>query len=308
MGMKTMEEKLEGSSGAAVVGVAPESEMTTWLSTYGLITVEKLLDRYGMKLSPEDLSRALRNMDCIYFRIIQVPLKNIFNGLIFQQAKDYQAYAQKLYIDYLLSSGAEEDESQACEDLETSRQELVELGESFAAQELAHERLIARSQAFLIQYAKNYVQRLNQSIKKIKQALQKSGVIIHDDRLLLKVVNTLLSDYHPHDNVVESDVAWQRVDRLLNQPFDLTLRALIADELLHLNKIDAETEATIEDYREQTVVMAITLKRFRSDFSSIIIKTNELISMVTRYHVDEQQLVLNQADLYFDGTLGDEKA
>lgn len=303
-----MEEKLEGSSGAAVVGVAPESEMTTWLSTYGLITVEKLLDRYGMKLSPEDLSRALRNMDCIYFRIIQVPLKNIFNGLIFQQAKDYQAYAQKLYIDYLLSSGAEEDESQACEDLETSRQELVELGESFAAQELAHERLIARSQAFLIQYAKNYVQRLNQSIKKIKQALQKSGVIIHDDRLLLKVVNTLLSDYHPHDNVVENDVAWQRVDRLLNQPFDLTLRALIADELLHLNKIDAETEATIEDYREQTVVMAITLKRFRSDFSSIIIKTNELISMVTRYHVDEQQLMLNQADLYFDGTLGDEKA
>src|SRR3990167_9672365 len=111
--------------------VPEDNDLSNWLSTYGLITVEKILDRYGIRLTVNDLTCAVRNPDSLFFNLIQLPLKHLFNGLVFQQAKDYQVYAQKLFIDYLLSGEQGQENSQVEDDLEVTRKKLVAMGEAF---------------------------------------------------------------------------------------------------------------------------------------------------------------------------------
>src|SRR3990167_2682339 len=173
----------------------PESDLSNWLSTYGLVTVEKLLERFGVRLSGEDLLRAVKSPDCFFFRLIQVPLKNVFNGLILQQAKDYQVYAQKLFIDYLLSGEAVQEGSSVRDALENTRKELVAMGEVFHEADLANDRLIARSQALLFTTAQLFNQQVQVSAKKVKQAFQRTGLIIHDEQLVINSLYTLLCDY-----------------------------------------------------------------------------------------------------------------
>src|SRR3990167_11385740 len=85
----------------------PENEgLSLWLSTYALMTAERLLEHYKIKyihLSHYDLIRALHNPDSLFYRVLQIPFKEVFNGIILQHAKDYQAYVNKTLVDYLLS-------------------------------------------------------------------------------------------------------------------------------------------------------------------------------------------------------------
>ena len=80
-----------------------ENELSIWLSTYGLITAERILERYGIHLQHEDLLSAIKNPKNFYHQLLRIPLKNVFNGIILQQAQDYQSYGQKIFIDYLMS-------------------------------------------------------------------------------------------------------------------------------------------------------------------------------------------------------------
>ena len=129
-------------------------DLSTWFPTYGMLTSQRILERFGIHLSNEELSSATKDPESLYFQLLRIPLKNLFNGIILQQADDYQVYAQKLFIDYLLSGEAGKDPtSQGAntrEDLEFMRTEVMRIGEDFSHQELAHEALIYESQASLI--------------------------------------------------------------------------------------------------------------------------------------------------------------
>lgn len=131
-----------------------KKEESAWFSTYGLLTAERLLERFGIHLPQDELIRAVKDPDSIYYKLLRVPLKNVFNGIILQQVHDYQIYAQKLFVDYLLSGEDAKDKDapggMTREDLEVQRQNLIEIGDAFHALEEEHQILIAESQASLI--------------------------------------------------------------------------------------------------------------------------------------------------------------
>ena len=129
-----------------------------WLSTYGILTAERILERFNIRISHDELMTTLKDPESRYYHLLSMPLKNIFNGILVNQVYDYQVYAQKLLIDYKLSmtEKLDDDESTGTNaevELTTKQKDLMHLGEEFEEKKQAHRHLIADSQAWLIQEA-----------------------------------------------------------------------------------------------------------------------------------------------------------
>lgn len=134
------------------------TENPEWLSTYGILTAERILERFKVKLSRDELLKTLKDPNSHYYHLLTMPLKNIFNGILINQVHDYQVYAQKLFIDYKLSmTGAAGDEDQtgtnAEEELHSKQTDLIKMGETFEEKKQEHRQLISDSQAWLIKEA-----------------------------------------------------------------------------------------------------------------------------------------------------------
>ena len=119
-----------------------EPEYKAWISTYGLLTADRILSRFNIRLSTEELTQALNQKNNPYYILLRVPLKNIFNGIILQQANDYQVYVQKLLIDYRLSNEYSKDPESAGknirDDLNTVFDEVSDLIKLLTAQKKYH--------------------------------------------------------------------------------------------------------------------------------------------------------------------------
>lgn len=130
-----------------------ENDLLDLTSTYSILTADRILDRFGLHLDHAELSKVVKNPKSVYFQLLLVPYSNIINGIILQQAYDYQVYAQKIYVDYLVSgSGNDNEESPGASlraNLEQNRLKLVEMNELFEENIFAHKILISESQAYL---------------------------------------------------------------------------------------------------------------------------------------------------------------
>jgi hypothetical protein len=120
-----------------------DKELSTWFSTYGLITVERILERYGITINHDDIGDILNDTSSIHYQLLRVPLNNILNNIILNQAEDYREYCQKLFIDYLLSGAGNESNAPAQgaaarESLEEDRLRLVSIGESYDIEVFNH--------------------------------------------------------------------------------------------------------------------------------------------------------------------------
>ncbi|MCH9756209.1 MAG: hypothetical protein K0U37_03315 [Gammaproteobacteria bacterium] len=132
-----------------------------WLSTYGILTAERILERFNIQISHDELIETLKDPNSQYYHLLSMPLKNIFNGILINQVYDYQVYAQKLFIDYRLSLAepvADEDGEVAAStnaeaELDLKQADLISLGEAFEERKQDHRQLISDSQAWLIQEA-----------------------------------------------------------------------------------------------------------------------------------------------------------
>lgn len=137
--------------------LSTDEASSVWLSTYGLVTAERILARFKIKLDSDELIAAINNPKSFPFLLLRIPLKNVFNGIILAQASDYQVYAQKLFVDYLLSGESSKDPTLpglvTREDLEQERLSLVAMGEEFDELEFTHQKLISESQAALTKVA-----------------------------------------------------------------------------------------------------------------------------------------------------------
>lgn len=135
-----------------------EQELLDLSSTYAFLITDRVLDRFGLSLTQSEIAAVMKNPRSIYFQLLLVPCKNIINGIIYQQAYDYQVYAQKLFIDYLVSGSANDapDSPGAAirDDLEQIRLKLVELSEEFEKDVFAHKTLINQSQGKLVELVK----------------------------------------------------------------------------------------------------------------------------------------------------------
>lgn len=139
--------------------IKPSKDNPEWLSTYGILTAERILERFKIRISHDELMKTLKDPESRYYHLLSMPLKNIFNGILVNQVYDYQVYAQKLLIDYKLSmtESLEEDEgntgTNAEEELTIKQKDLMHLGEAFEEKKQDHRHLIADSQAWLIKEA-----------------------------------------------------------------------------------------------------------------------------------------------------------
>lgn len=133
-----------------------ENEQMTLSSTYGILTAERIFARCDIHLTHDSLSSVMRNPRSVYFQILLVPFKNIINGIILQQAYDYQIYVQKIFVDYLISGRGNESEegeekpgANIRDDLEENRLKLIAEAERFDKHTFTHKILIHQTQAHL---------------------------------------------------------------------------------------------------------------------------------------------------------------
>ena len=211
-----------------------QTDWSAWFSTYGLLTAERILDRFNVHLPHDELIKAVKNPLSVYYALLRVPLKNVFNGIILQQAHDYQIYAQKLFVDYLLSGEDAKDKespgAMAREDVEQQRVNLIEMGDEFHKQSVAHQLLIAESQASLVMLSRNlsvavdvsseielnvvtYLERaeeINVNLRSFRS--QFYNLILHVTELL-----ALMADYHADVVKIAENRAALEFDALIGE-------------------------------------------------------------------------------------------
>ncbi|KTC86718.1 hypothetical protein [Legionella brunensis] len=288
-----------------------ENDLSEWLSTYGLITAERILERYKIRLQQEDLASAIKSPNTFYHQLMRVPLKNVLNGIILQQAHDYQVYAQKLFIDYLLSGETTKSEESpgggTREDLENERQVLVKIGTEFHDQELAHSNLIAESQRSLIKLADEWQKVLLAAAKKIKVGLQAQQIFIGEISIV-QAINILLimQDFTKESGVSLKGESWERVEKIINQHLSSDLRQIFVDQIAKLREFMMQTEETLTNFIDKIAAMTASLREFRTRFYDLILKTNDLVKLLPEYRADPAQTEENRASLYFDTAIGEQ--
>lgn len=283
------------------------NDLSTWLSTYGLITTERILERYKIRLPQEELAKALKNPRSFYHRLIRVPLKNVLNGIILQQAYDYQVYAQKMFIDYLMSGETTKPEEApggiTREDLEKERQILVEMGETFHQQELAHNKLIGESQASLIKNNNEWQKYLSNAAKTIKKTAAAKTL---DEELIKQALHTLLSQQNFSEGAVGKEIDWSPIKEVLAQQRSTELREAFAAEIPQLGEFITSTETLLQEFMEQISQTTQNLRKYRADFYALILRTDDLIKKLPDHRYNPAQVEENRESLYFDPHIGEE--
>jgi len=288
-----------------------ENDLTMWLSTYGLITAERILEKYKIRLQSSDLLTALKNPQGFYHRIMRIPLKNVLNGIILQQAHDYQVYVQKLLIDYLISGeggrGEDSPGGDTRDDLEAERTRFVEMGETFHQQEVAHQQLIAQSQKALIKETGLWQKRLATTAKTIKEKLRHQDGNPSED-LILQSVNSLLVDYDLSQGnpLKHTGGQWARVETHLKQSLDLEARQVFVEQIAMLANYTADLDILLNGFMEKINEMNQGLKQYRSDFYSTILRVTDLIKLLPEYRHDMKQIEENREALRFDSEIGED--
>ncbi|MCC5015976.1 MULTISPECIES: hypothetical protein [unclassified Legionella] len=288
-----------------------ESDLSMWYSTYGLITAERILEKCKIKLPQEDLFAAVKNPNNFYHRLLRVPMKNVFNGIILQQAHDYQVYAQKLFVDYLLSGETAKDEESpgglTRDDLEAMRKKLVEMGDEFHQLEFAQDKLIAESQHSLIKHASEWKKILQGIAKKIKPALPLVGGDKSDEKIIQAINHLIIKENTaPGETVSFKSSIWGDLEKILGQSIGNELKQLIVEELVKLTEFAESIEASLVNFIERVSDAGRSLRQYRTDFYNLILRVNELIQLLPEYRVNPEQTEENRESLYFDADLGEQ--
>lgn len=285
-------------------------DLEQWFSSYGLITVERILGKYQIKLPHELLISAIKKQSSFYHFILQIPLKNVLTGIVLQQAHDYHVYAQKLYIDYVLSSEAGTKEanvsSSARETLDEERKKLIIMGEEFHQGELTQLALIAKSQAYLMEVTKQWNTKLDSTIHTLKNSLNSTHKDIKPSSIRHAIEYAIV-----HYDVKESELETNKyalIDKL-NEQLKLSLSVELKDQLLNeLNPLidfSIKIEEGLSDFYPQTTYMSDSARTFRTQMHESILTAVELMKILPDYRIDPIQDLINRESLYFDKTLGE---
>ncbi|KTD17173.1 hypothetical protein [Legionella jordanis] len=287
-----------------------ENDLSEWLSTYGLITAERILERYKIRLQQQDLIRAIKSPNTFYHRVIRIPLKNVLNGIILQQAHDYQVYAQKLFIDYLLSGETSKGEDSpggfTRDDLEKERQNLIQTGEEFHEQELSHNQLIAETQRGLIKLSEEWHKFLLAAAKQLKTELQSQSISTTETNII-QALNILLimQDFSKKEGSLQGE-SWSRVEAIIGQPLANATRQSFIGQINTLREFIDETTSFLNNYAEKIKQMSATVRAFRKQFYNLILRANELIKLLPEYRVNDAQVQENRESLLFDTAIGEQ--
>lgn len=290
--------------------VETENDLSIWVSTYGLVTAGRILGTYNIKLQDSDLVEAMRNTHSFYHRLLSVSLINVFNGIIFQQVHDYQTYAQKLFIDYLLSGDSEKSEEASGagsrEDLEVERQAMMQLSESLSKQEQVQEKLIAESQRALMNEAQKWHSSLLIVAKNIRKAFLVQGNDKTED-VIINALNVLFIqyDFSKGETLTVSAECWLRVEERLEQKLPADLKQLLIREITQLSVLTLDLDTVLSSFTNQAGEMSSVIRSSRSSFYDLLLRVNNLMKLLPDYRVDEEKDQANRELLAFDAKIGE---
>lgn len=274
-----------------------DGDLTLLLSSYGLMTAERILERYSIDLSQQEISAVVKNPHCLYHKMLRLPFKQVKNSIIIQQAQDYYVYAQKIFVDYLLSGETAKSEDlpggSTRELLEEERQRLLTLGNEFHQLKSEANKLIAESQTCLIRYASSLKITSTQTVKSILEILHTTGIpiITIDKALLHALVYTDLSDKTRFGKLF--------IDSL-GLPLDNNQKMATTGYLENLLKIIYSLDDQLSDFIVRSEDLGNQITHFRSEFYQLILRCKELISLLPEYKHDAEQENRNKETLDFD--------
>lgn len=284
-----------------------DEELTQWFSTYGLITAERIFSKYQITLPQDMLLAAINKPSGFFHRLIQVPLKNVLNGIILQQAEDYHVYGQKLLIDYLLSasSGAEETSpgGQTRESLEEERHKLMRLGDDFQQTRLAHDALIATSQAQLISLTNAWRTAFEKTIQSVKATCTKNGSDVKPS-LIRKAINHALIECCLENNG-DRIVLIDTMNTVMESVINLEIKEQLANNMSDLISHSISIQNFSTQFYSQTQDMNEKAKEYRAKFFNTILKLTELIKNLPEYKLNAERDLANKELLHFDRTIGE---
>lgn len=284
-------------------------ELDKWFSTYGVITAERILGTYDLRIPQTELLPAIKSPFSFYHQLVQVPLKNVLSGIILQQAHDYHVYAQKLFIDYLLSGEtAKSEDAQGGgtrESLENERKQLVTLGEEFREVQIGHDTLISTSQARLIKLVKEWKVVFEASLTNAHNNIKSVNSEVKKNKLKQAMEHALIN----------CDLKSSSADRnlhfvkMLNEFLQIELnddkKNLLSTNFTDFLEFTLEFEHKIDPFNERANELQQQALSFRTQFYETIIRIYELMTSLPEYKIDPTQDAINREFLYFDKSIGE---
>jgi hypothetical protein len=292
-------------------GAKSEIDISHWFSTYGVITAERILGKYQIKLTATDLITAIKIPFSFYHKLLEVPLKNVLNGIVLQQANDYHVYAQKLFIDYLLSGeNAKDEASQGAnvrESMENERQNLVTLGEEYHKKEGEHNNLIATSQTALMKITRDFNAALEKAITASSTTLKTAG-LTDAKSSVRQAINHALVYCDLTDPQLQSNpfLFTEKMAENLKATLSQDVKTKLMKDLAEVLDVVINFDANIRPFAERAEEMTVQVNSFRSQFYNTIIRVNELIKLLPEYKINLEQDAINRESLYFDKTIGED--
>jgi hypothetical protein len=288
----------------------PDIDVSKWFSTYGLLTARRIFERFNIALDDDELLSIHENPSCVYSLLLRVPLKNIFNGIVLQQAHDYQVYAQKLFVDYLLSGEGDKDaESSGAhtrEDLEAERNKLMDIGALFNQEEEAHQHLIYESQGMLMERAEALKASIETVAKKIAHLLSAHQIEKNNTQIIRAIRFGIIHYAQLNNDILSLSTSyWEQVAMMLDMTFSHDLRQEWAAVMKEIGDPKGDLEELLSVYLEKAQDLCAQFKNFRSQFYHVILRATELIQLLPDYHVDKEKEDNNRSSLYFDAHIGE---
>ncbi|WP_298624993.1 hypothetical protein [uncultured Legionella sp.] len=287
-----------------------DEQLSKWFSTYGLITAERILGKYHIALPQTELISAVKSSFSFYHLLLKIPLKNVLNGIVLQQAGDYHIYAQKLFIDYLLSgeSSKSEDSPGALtrESMEMERQKLVTLGEDYHQLQLDQNELIASSQISLIKTAELWKKNFEALIGPINATIREAGFDVSKSVIRSGINNALIHcDYVHAASLGNEHLFIDEFNKVVNIKLTDDLKNKLLGHLAAILEILLNFESEFGVFMKKNKELGEVAKSYRTQFYDAILRINELISLLPDYKINPEQDAINRESLYFDNTIGD---
>lgn len=288
-----------------IVALKTGNALSGWLSTYGLITAARILERCRIQLPQEEITQVILSPGTFYHHLIQVPLKNVLNGIILGQAQDYRIYVEKLFADYFLSEHAlektEEDQGfGVTEKLEEVRLSFVEMSQTFHQQTVEHRNLIAKTQKHLMEIADQWNKQLDQAEETISERLDlpESAPL---ERQLRQLSQFSLASQTPASATIDWATVAQALDCELTPDFKEVIRLQI--ETLH--GFIQQVIVPLKEYTAAVSETMVKLIKFRAAFHETILQMHTLITRLPHPSLDLERLEVNREWLSFDIRLGE---
>ncbi len=277
-----------------------------WFSTYGVITAQRVLEQYDIRLEKNELLYALTNTDVYYHQLLIMPLYNVLNGIILNQVRDYQSYAQTVFIDYLLSPDADNENEQniaARESLEELRQKLLDKNSSVDDIYNQHINLIAKCQAVLIEKTAVSNERLFVCSQQITKQFAEISIHKKDEDVFQALV--ILVAYYDYKKAQEAEISWTVIASILQIELTSHVKKIFKKAVDDLFPSILQLGEELTAYIDTIKSLANVLREMRSNFRAFIIEIHNAMLYLPSYIERDSTSQMNLEKLQFDAEIGE---